>query len=217
MSRLSSIMKKQFVTGLVMLLPIGLTLIIIFALFKLVGKFSSPFLERVELLRELPEAVISVLSFLITLFIIWVIGIFATNVMGKRLVHWFENILLKMPFVARIYQSIRQIIQTVMLSRKAFHQVVMIEYPRKGIYTLAFVTNRFQWKERKMLSLFIPTTPNPTSGWFVVIPEEEAVSLKMSVEEGMKLIISGGIITPSEGRFAEGEREHLDIEKGGKE
>ncbi|MDH5661593.1 MAG: DUF502 domain-containing protein, partial [Elusimicrobiota bacterium] len=88
------------------------------------------------------------------------------------------------------------IIQTIIVSKTALRQVVLVEYPRKGVQTVAFVTNIHEEKGKRKLSLLIPTTPNPTTGFFLIVPEEEVIPLKMTVEEAMKLIISAGIITP---------------------
>jgi uncharacterized membrane protein len=188
--------QRQFLAGLAVLLPIGLTVYIVWILFNLVSKGFSPLLVRIPFLQELPHFVVRVISFLITFLIIWLIGLVATNIMGKKIIKLSEALLLKAPIVNRIYQTIRQIVQTIIVSKTALRQVVLVEYPRKGVYTVAFVTNIYEQGGKKRFSLLIPTTPNPTTGFFAIVPEEEVIPLKMTVEEGMKLIVSAGIITP---------------------
>lgn len=192
------IIERQFFAGLAVLLPIGLTLYIVWTLFNFVSKSVAPLLIRIPLLQEMPVVAIRVIGVLITFVIIWIIGLVATNIVGRKILKLPEVLLLKAPVVNRIYQTIRQIIQTIIVSKTALRQVVLVEYPRKGVYTIAFVTNVYEEKGKKNVSLFIPTTPNPTSGFFVIIPEEEVIPLKMTVEEAMKLVVSAGIITPED-------------------
>lgn len=192
------IIERQFFAGLAVLLPIGLTLYIIWTLFNFVSKSVAPLLIRIPLLQEMPVIVLKVIAVLITFVIIWIIGLVATNIVGRKILKLPEILLLKAPVVNRIYQTIRQIIQTIIVSKTALRQVVLVEYPRKGVYTIAFVTNVYEEKGKKNVSLFIPTTPNPTSGFFVIVPEEEVIPLKMTVEEAMKLVVSAGIITPED-------------------
>jgi len=192
------IIERQFLAGLAVLLPIGLTLYIVWILFTLVSNAFSPLLIGISILRELPLVVVRVISFLITFLIIWLIGLVATNIIGRKILKLTEVILLKAPIINRIYQTIRQIIQTVIVSKTALREVVLVEYPRKGVYTIAFVTNIYEEGGKRKFSLLIPTTPNPTTGFFAIVPEEEVIPLKMTVEEGMKMIVSAGIIAPEE-------------------
>ncbi|NIM03611.1 DUF502 domain-containing protein [bacterium] len=188
--------ERQFFAGLAVLLPIGLTLYIVWILFNLVSKSVSPLLIKIPFLQAVPVVVIRIIAVLITFVIIWIIGLVATNIVGRNILKLPEVLLLKAPVVNRIYQTIRQIIQTIIVSKTALRQVVLVEYPRKGVYTIAFVTNTYEEKGKKNVSLFIPTTPNPTSGFFLIVPEQEVIPLKMTVEEATKLVVSAGIITP---------------------
>jgi len=195
------IIERQFLAGLAVLLPIGLTLYIVWILFNLVSNSVSPLLIKIPLLEQVPVVVIRIIAIIITFLIIWIIGIVATNIVGRKILKLTEALLLKAPLVNRIYQTIRQIIQTIIVSKTAMRQVVLVEYPRKGVYAIAFVTNIHEEKGKKKYSLIIPTTPNPTTGFFAIVPEEEVFPLKMTVEEGMKLIVSAGIITPENYSF----------------
>lgn len=196
--KISAIIKNQFVTGLIVLLPLGLSLYILLILFNLIAGSFIPLLREIRAFQVIHPMLLRLISFVITLFIIWIIGVAARNIVGRRILGLTEKILLKAPILNRIYHAIREIVRTVMFNKMAFRRVVIIEYPRKGLYTLAFVTNHIEDKENKKryLTLFIPTTPNPTSGWFILLPEEETKPSDITVEEGMKMIISGGIVLP---------------------
>jgi uncharacterized membrane protein len=190
------IIKRQFLAGLAILLPIGLTIYIVWILFNFVSKYFAPLLITIPFLREMPVVVLRVIGLLITLVIIWIIGLVATNIVGRKILRLPEVLLLKAPIVNRIYQTIKQIIQTIIASKTALRQVVLVEYPRKGVYTVAFVTNIYEEKGKRKFYLHIPTTPNPTTGFFAIVPEEEVIPLNMTVEDGIKLVVSSGIITP---------------------
>ena len=127
-------------------------------------------------------------------------GIFAANFLGQRLMSWGESVLSRIPLVRSIYNGVKQVINTVLSSNgDAFRKVLLIEYPRKGLWSLAFQTGtatteiNFHTKE-EMISLFIPTTPNPTSGFLMMIPKKEAIELNMSIDEALKFIISLGVM-----------------------
>ena len=127
-------------------------------------------------------------------------GIFAANFLGQRLMSWGESVLSRIPLVRSIYNGVKQVINTVLSSNgDAFRKVLLIEYPRKGLWSLAFQKGtatteiNFHTKE-EMISLFIPTTPNPTSGFLMMIPKKEAIELNMSIDEALKFIISLGVM-----------------------
>jgi uncharacterized membrane protein len=136
------------------------------------------------------------------LFILFV-GMFASNMIGRRTILFGESIMVKIPLASKIYTAVQQIIAAVTGGKGAvFNKVVLVEYPRKGVYSLGFVTSetegevQYQTKQ-KVVSVFIPTTPNPTSGLLVFVPDEDLIYLKMSTEDGLKLVISGGFVTPA--------------------
>jgi uncharacterized membrane protein len=137
-----------------------------------------------------------------TLLLILAIGMLATNIFGRSLVSFSERIVDRIPVVKGIYMLFKQVSDTVLnRDRGAFRQVVLIEYPRKEIWSVAFVTGVSSGEvqkvtERKLVNIFVPTTPNPTSGFYILVPEEDMIPLTMTVEEAFKLIISGGMVTP---------------------
>jgi uncharacterized membrane protein len=134
--------------------------------------------------------------------LILLIGIFARNFIGKKLGGLGEKILNKIPLVRNIYTSIKQIVTTIFMQGKSnFRGVVLVEYPRRGAYSVGFVTGDTKGQiqritEDNLVNVFVPTTPNPTSGFFILFPENDITLLNMTVEEGMKMIISAGMVTP---------------------
>ena len=134
---------------------------------------------------------------------ILVIGLMARNIAGKWLLDLGENVLQAIPFAGSVYKTLKQILETLLRDSKSkFNRVVMVEYPRKGIWTLGFVTGKVspQFQSHlpeNMVSVFIPTTPNPTSGWYAMVPEKETIDLTISIEDAFKVLISGGIVSPT--------------------
>ncbi len=137
-----------------------------------------------------------------TLIIIVLVGVFTTNIFGKRLVHLGETLVEKIPFVRRIYGGTKQVISSfVHADTSAFNQVVLIEFPRRGVHVIGFVTGETKGEvQRKtgdnVINVFVPTTPNPTSGFLIFAPPEEVQEISMTIEEGVKYVISGGIVDP---------------------
>ena len=137
---------------------------------------------------------------LLSLLLLFVTGLLATNFLGQRLVQWSEKILDKIPLVRSIYNASKQVIHAIFSSNsQAFRQVLLVEYPRKGIWSIAFQTGVVraditQHTGMEMLSIFVPTTPNPTAGFLMMIPKTEAIELSMTVDEAFKLIISLGVM-----------------------
>ncbi len=190
------IFRKYFITGLTVLLPVGFTIYIVWLIFRFFGAILSPLVYRISYLSNFPPILITLLSIIATGIIIWIIGVVTTNIIGRYVLRIFETLLLRLPFINKIYRTFRQIVEMALFSRKSFNKVVFIEYPRKGIRTLAFVTNEIEIEGKKQCIVFLPTTPNPMSGFFLILPEDQTQPTKMNVEEALKVIISGGIILP---------------------
>jgi len=185
-------LKNYFITGLLVLIPIGLTIYILGILLKLVEKISP---------IKLP---IPGLGLIITLGIVLLTGFIAKSVIGRWMMHFGENLLYRIPVVKNIYQGAKQLSNAIFSfapKGDKFRSVVLLEYPRKGIYSMAFVTGvakgALQEKTSKnMINLFVPTTPNPTSGFYLLVPEDEIIKLDMNVEDAFKVLISGGLYYP---------------------
>ncbi|MDP7037932.1 MAG: DUF502 domain-containing protein [Myxococcota bacterium] len=202
--------KRTFITGLVIILPIVITLWVVKfiviqttsvltpAIHNLIASFGLGTLIDTASIKYL----IMFLSLVLTLLVIYFVGLIGGTVIGKQLLVWFERLLMQVPVVRSVYSAVRQFLDTFSRSDgSAFRKVVMVEYPRKGLWTLALLTadtkGEIQSKlPQEMLSVFVPTTPNPTSGWLLLVPKDDVIELEMSVDEAFKLIISGGVLTP---------------------
>lgn len=131
-----------------------------------------------------------------------IVGWFATNFLGRLFIRLSEYVVDRMPVIRTVYGAIKQIFETIMASQsKAFREAVMLEYPRKGVWSIGFVTGKSkgevqQATKNETINVFVPTTPNPTSGYLLFVPKKELIYLEMSVEEAVKLVVSAGIITP---------------------
>ena len=142
------------------------------------------------------------LGVIIIILLLLVTGILVRNYLGRRLVSMWDFIISHIPLVNKFYVSVQQLVQTVANGgTKDFNRVVLLEFPRKGVYSLAYVTGvavgEIQEKtHKKVINVYVPTTPNPTSGYYLIVPEDEIIELDMSVEDSFKLLISGGIINP---------------------
>jgi uncharacterized membrane protein len=144
------------------------------------------------------------LGFVIVLLLIVVTGVLASNLIGRRVISWGERVFKRLPLVRRIYTAVKEVSEVLLAEKSnAFQRVVMIRYPHRDAYALAFVTrDGFDYfAERigeELVSVFIPTTPNPTSGFFLMLPKRDVVELNVSVETAMKMVISGGAFTPAD-------------------
>ena len=189
--------KHYIITGLLSILPIALTYWIVLKLFQF---FSNPGAKIVAIIFKdnVPQYIPELAGFILTISFIYLMGLLISNVLGKQIYAWFEKILSRIPFVNTVYRTIKQI--TSHLSgpdRQAFRKVVFIEYPRKGIWTLSMVTGESKNKNGELYyHIFVPTTPNPTSGYLLYLPQKDTRQTDMSIEEGMKIIISGGMLAP---------------------
>ena len=181
--------KRRIFAGLIAIVPIAVTFWILKFLFIFLDGFAAPLLKQVNI--EIPG-----LGIILTLLFIFILGILITNVLGKTIFSWGEKILDKLPFVNTIYNTIKQITSAFSSSTvKSFEQVVFIQYPRKGLWTMCFVTNQSKNENgESFYHVFVPTTPNPTSGVFIIVPQKDAIHPDISVEDGLKAIISGGIL-----------------------
>lgn len=196
--------RRYFVAGLIIVLPTFLTIYILWFLFSLAGGFLAPFIHtflRLFFARETVPLLVTPVSLLIALALVWLIG-YTGAAFSRRVFDRMEAAFAQIPFVRGILRTVRQLIDMFFGKDGSFRQVALIQYPRKGLYCICFVTNPRRWElpgdqSRRAVSVFIPTTPNPTSGYFILVPEDEIVALDLSVDEAVKVIISGGIVSPS--------------------
>ncbi|MGR3301772.1 MAG: DUF502 domain-containing protein [Candidatus Scalindua sp.] len=204
--------RRKLVAGLLVVFPIFITFIVIKFLFSLIGGILSPVVEKVFIFlgsspkSTIDDFVVTSVAFVLTFLALYFIGVIATNFFGKLILSFFESILNKTPIIKNIYTSSKNLIEIISLpSRQSFKRVVIVEYPRVGMKAFAFVTGSIKTNDgTELTSIFIPTTPNPTSGFLIYLPEEDIIETDMNIEEGMKLIVSGGILVP----------EHMELYKG---
>jgi uncharacterized membrane protein len=205
-------LKQIFLTGLAVTIPIGLTLYILFFLIDIMDG-----LLKVIPTKYHPDTLLGIhipgLGIIVTLVLIFISGLITTSYVGYKIVRSGEDLVSRIPFVRSIYKAIKQISDNMFMDqRNSFKKVVLLEFPRKGIYTIGFVTGMPGWEVQKKtgknsISVFVPTTPNPTSGYLLIVPEEELIQIDMSVEEALTFIISVGIITPAD-RISKREKLH---------
>jgi uncharacterized membrane protein len=192
--------RRYFITGLLVILPLFITLYFLFIIFRFIdglwGIFVNPYIEK-QLGFSIPGV-----GFILGVFTIIFIGFLTTHFFSKKILSSVEGWFLKFPFIRQVYPAIKQIVNFFISKDKiAFKKVVLVEYPSKGIWSVGFVTNEgFKEAQEKtgqeLLHVFIGTSPTPLSGFFVMIPKNEVKFLDISVEDGLKLIVSGGIIKP---------------------
>jgi uncharacterized membrane protein len=129
---------------------------------------------------------------------IYFVGFFVTTFIGKRLFEFGEKLIGKVPFVRGLYSAAKKLTDSIFSKKTAFKKVVLIQFPQQNHYAIAFVTTDKKWEldGKKYVNVFVPTTPNPTSGWYLVVPEEEIYEVDFTVEEGLKALISAGIVLP---------------------
>jgi uncharacterized membrane protein len=198
----SKSLRSYLFAGLVVWLPILVTFVILRFIIDLLDQTIS-LLPKVYQPENFLGMHIPGFGVLLSLALLIFTGIVVTNILGQRVIRWSESILEHIPLVRSIYMAAKQIIQALFASNsEAFRKVLLIEYPRKGLWTLAFQTGG-SYEElddrvgKEVVSIFVPTTPNPTSGFLMVVPKEEIIELNMTVEEALKFIISLGVMHPS--------------------
>jgi uncharacterized membrane protein len=172
-------LRRALVAGLVILVPVTLTIFILIKIFRFMG-----------------------LGVLLTIIVVLLLGWLSTNVVGRSLIQATERLICRIPVAKSIYSATKGFLETLSFKQtEAFKKVVLIEYPKENIFALAFVTGWASWPtvdERltDTVMVFVPTTPNPTSGFLLLVPREETIELPISIEEGIRLVISGGILLP---------------------
>jgi uncharacterized membrane protein len=169
-----------------------------FIILKL-GNLFHPLFRLHAWLQRLPGWVATLAGFVFFLVIVMLTGWIASGLLGRLMLGWLDKLMKQVPIVKTIYSSARQLTDAVFVSRSSLRKTVIAEYPRVGMFAVGFLTSDdliTLADGRKALFVFFPTTPNPTSGWLALIPEDEVTQTNMSIEEGLKLVVSGGVIKP---------------------
>lgn len=185
-------LRRYFLAGILIIVPLAATLLIMKWLFDAIDGILEP---AVEAIFGRPIAGIGFGGIILLIFLA---GLFASNVIGKKVIQRGESLLEDVPMIREIYVTLKQILQSVILPHKGgFREVVLVEFPRPGMKTIGFVTNRIKDMEgNKLVNVYIPTTPNPTSGYLEIIPEEDVVKIDMSIDDALKMVLSGGMVSP---------------------
>ncbi|MCM1983391.1 DUF502 domain-containing protein [Lyngbya confervoides] len=211
--RLKQDLKNDLIAGLLVVIPLATTIwlsvtiaIGVVTFLTKIPKQLNPFQDLHPILLDLINLLI---GFAVPLFSILAIGLMARNIVGQWLLNTGEQTVQAIPLAGSVYKTLKQLLETILRdSRTRFRRVVLVEYPRPGLWAIAFVTGTLGEAvapdlPETMLSLFIPTSPNPTTGWYSIVPEREVIDLKIPVEDAFKLVISGGIVTPNLHKFLE--------------
>lgn len=195
-------LRGYFFTGVLVTAPITITVYLTYVFFTFVDSKVSGILPQNLYSSFYGHATVPGLGIVLALIFFIIVGWFATNFMGRLLIRASEYIVHRVPVVNTIYKAIKQVFETVIGSQaQAFREAVMFEFPRKGIWVIGFVTGVTKGEIQRMtddevVNVFFPTTPNPTSGFLLFVPRQDLVVLDMSVDDAIKMVISGGILTP---------------------
>lgn len=191
--------RTTFVRGAAVIIPVALTVWFFQALLNVIDGILSPVFEAL-LGQQVPG-----LGFVSMVVLVLLVGLLSRNLFGRVFFNFFEKMLRSIPFVRGVYGAIKDLVSAFSLGEKGktFREVVLVPYPRQGLYTIAFVTNEMTYVsadnvQTELLNIYIPNPPNPTSGILILVPRKDAIHLNLTIEQGLKLVLSGGIVTPDE-------------------
>ena len=193
--------KNSFLAGLATIVPVALTVYVLQVILKITitlgGKVSEPLKQFVDVTFPGFNLLSSIIGLIFVIIALILVGALARNVLGKRVVKWLESMFKNIPLIGMIYTTTKQIMESISGGgAHSFEKVVYIQYPRKNIWTLGFVTGESTNQlNEEFYHLFVPTTPNPTSGVFLIIPKEDTSDAGINVEEGFRMIVSSGIVS----------------------
>lgn len=192
--------RRRLATGIITLIPISVTVFILYFIIKRIHQFFAPLVTKLFQI-DIPilnQAVPVAVSILLAVIIIYVIGLLSTTYTTRRLLAYGEQILAKTPIIKTLYTTSKQMVDAVTMPQKgAFKKVVAVEFPRPGLYALAFVTSETRSENGDlMVTIFLPTTPNPTTGFALLLPASQLFDVNLSISDGFKWIISAGVVSP---------------------
>ena len=207
LQRFKQNLKNDLIAGLLVVIPLATTIWLSITIASWVINVLTQFPKQLNPFDGLHPILIDLLNITVGLTVplmfILLIGLMARNIFGQWLLNFGEKFLQAIPLAGSVYKTLKQILETLLQDSKSkFRRVVMLEYPRRGIWTIGFVTGTLSGQlqthlSKPMLSVFIPTTPNPTSGWYAMVPEDDVITLSISIEDAFKVLISGGIVSPA--------------------
>lgn len=206
LQRFKQDLKSDLIAGLLVVIPLATTIWLSISIAKWAIDLFTRIPKQINPFDGLNPLLTNILNFSVGLAVpllsILLIGLMARNIVGRWLLDFGEQFLQAIPLAGSVYKTLKQILETLLGDSKTkFRRVVIVEYPRKGIWTMGFVTGKVSpplqsHLTEEMISVFIPTTPNPTSGWYAIVPQQEAVDIDISIEDAFKVLISGGIVSP---------------------
>jgi uncharacterized membrane protein len=198
-------LKSWFLTGVIVAAPVAITVYMSYHLVIWINQVTSKLIPQQWKIGDIVPYAIPGCGLLLLIVVLIFIGMLTTGYVGKFFVRLWEKIIRKMPIVSSFYSLMKQIFETFLSQKsRSFSEVVLVEYPRKGLWTIAFVSKDETGGEiadkagEDFLSIYVPTTPNPTSGFLIFVPQKDVIKLDMSVEDGIKYVLSCGIVTPEE-------------------
>lgn len=195
-------LRTLLVGGLLILAPTYLTIYVLLVLFRFMDGIFAPLIDRtLSAFLEEPGIHIPGLGILLTLLVILTLGWLSTGVVGRRIIESIEGLIRRIPIAKSVYGATKGVLEAVSRDQnEAFKRVVLVEYPRRGMYGIAFVTGTPAFwggpVDEELTPVFVPTTPNPTSGFLLLVPERELIECAITVEEGVRMVVSGGILPP---------------------
>lgn len=205
--RLKQDLKNDLIAGLLVVIPLATTIWLTINIANWVINFLTQIPKQLNPFDGLHPILVNILNLAVGLAVpllsILLIGLMARNIVGRWLLDFGERVLQAIPLAGQVYKTLKQLLETLLKeSNGRFRRVVLVEYPRRDVWAIAFVTGVMASEiqaqmSRPMLSVFIPTTPNPTTGWYAIVPEDEVVNISMSVEDAFKVVVSGGIVAPN--------------------
>jgi uncharacterized membrane protein len=206
-------LKARMISGMLVLGPLVITLFILKLIFAALTAFVLPVLR--PWLVDLPESAVVIIATVAALLLIYLVGMFTTHFLGRRLIKAGEDIMMKLPIVKSVYAASRQVMDTISNSTKAsFTATVLVEFPHPGSLAVGFITGTILNPQGKTLyRVFVATTPNPTSGFLILLPEEGITFTDISVEDGIKMIVSGGMLAPKQYVKRDAPLPHIDAEQ----
>jgi len=203
LARLREWMGRYFVAGLLVCAPIGITLWSIAWVVQRLDNLVLPHLLRLVLPSSQDPPQLPFVGAIVTLLVIMLLGVAVRHLFGMEVVRLWERLLQRVPVARSIYAGVKQLLEAIFVSSEAvsFNRVVLLEYPRKGLYAIAFSTGPARGivqkaTPKRMINCFVPTTPNPTSGFYILAPEDELIEVNLSVEDAFKLVMSAGLVNP---------------------
>lgn len=207
LQRLKQDLKNDLIAGLLVVIPLATTIWLTITVASWTIDRLTQIPKQINPFGGLHPILTNLLNLLVGLAVplvsILLIGLMARNIFGRWLLDFGEQLLQAIPLAGTVYKTLKQILENLLRDSKSkFNRVVMVEYPREGIWSIGFVTgtvigNLSVDSTKPAIGVFIPTTPNPTSGWYAIVPEEEVINLPISIEDAFKVIISGGMVNPS--------------------